>query len=105
VNASSPLTLEEIRSAASLLTGRVLTTPVVALHGPEVARELGESSQCYLKLELFQLTGTFKVRAALLNVLALSDEARRRGLVAVQATMPSRWLSLRSRSARVPRWS
>src|SRR3546814_3518106 len=38
-----------------------------------------------LKLELFQLTGTFKARGALLNALSLSADQHRRGVTAVSA--------------------
>ena len=79
-----PLTLPEIRTAARALAGRIITTPILPLHGPEV-RALGENTRIVLKLELFQLTGTFKARAALLHVLALSDEQRRCGVTAISA--------------------
>jgi threonine dehydratase len=82
---SLALTLEEIRSAAELLAGRVHETPVVRLHGAQVERELGADTQVYLKLELFQVTGTFKARAALLNVLSLASDARERGVTAISA--------------------
>jgi len=38
-----------------------------------------------MKLELFQHTGTFKARGALLNALTLSEKERSRGLTAVSA--------------------
>jgi threonine dehydratase len=46
---------------------------------------LDARSEVWLKLELFQQTGTFKVRGALNSVDALSDAARARGVVAVSA--------------------
>jgi threonine dehydratase len=81
----SPLTLDEIRHAAGRLADRVMRTPVHRLHTPEVEQALGASTEVWLKLELFQRTGTFKARGALLNVLALSEQERQRGVTAVSA--------------------
>jgi threonine dehydratase len=81
----SPLTLDEIRLAAGQLADHVVRTPVHRLQSPEVERVLGATSETWLKLELFQRTGTFKARGALLNVLALSEDARKRGVTAVSA--------------------
>jgi len=81
----SPLTLDEIRLAAGQLADHVVRTPVHRLQSPEVERALGASTETWLKLELFQRTGTFKARGALLNVLALSADARKQGVTAVSA--------------------
>jgi threonine dehydratase len=81
----SPLTLDEIRLAAGRLTDRVVRTPVHRLHTPEVEQALGATTETWLKLELFQRTGTFKARGALLNILALSEDARKHGVTAVSA--------------------
>ena len=85
MDASISLTLPEIRAAARTLEGRTLRTPVVPLHGIEAQREFGMDTKVHLKLELFQLTGTFKARAALLNALQLSADARERGVTAISA--------------------
>lgn len=85
MDASISLTLPEIQAAARTLEGRTLRTPVAPLHGIEAQREFGLDTKVYLKLELFQLTGTFKARAALLNALQLSPDARERGVTAISA--------------------
>ena len=54
-------------------------------HGAAVSDALGPESAVFLKLELFQRTGTFKVRGALLNTLALDEAGRKRGVTAVSA--------------------
>lgn len=82
---SDPLTVEEIRAALGVLAGRVRRTPVEPLHGPEIEREFGDATRVYLKLELFQFTGTFKARGALLNALRLPDDAKQRGVTAISA--------------------
>jgi threonine dehydratase len=79
------LTLQEIQEAAAKLAGRVVRTPVHRLHGAELEAALGSDTELHLKLELFQLTGTFKARAALLNVLGLSAEAHSCGITAISA--------------------
>lgn len=79
------LTLEEIRGAARQLAGQVTLTPVHRLLGHELDALIGAHTEVQLKLELFQRTGTFKARGALLNVLNLSAEQRRRGVTAVSA--------------------
>lgn len=82
---SEPLTLQEIQEAAAKLANRVVRTPVHRLRGAEIDAALGSNTELHLKLELLQLTGTFKARAALLNVLALSSEERSRGVTAISA--------------------
>lgn len=79
------LTLREIRAAAERLAGRVVVTPVLRLLGSEVDAALGAATEVHLKLELFQLTGTFKARGALLNMLDLSADAHKRGVTAISA--------------------
>ncbi len=85
MNVSEPLTLEEIRDAAQALASRIRRTPVEPLHGNEVEKEFGAETRAYLKLELFQLTGTFKARGALLNAIRLPGDARERGVTAISA--------------------
>jgi threonine dehydratase len=77
--------LDEIRLAARTLAERIVRTPVHRLHGPEVERELGATTEVFLKLELLQLTGTFKARGALLHVLQLTPQQRERGVTAISA--------------------
>jgi threonine dehydratase len=75
----------QMRAAAKSLAAHIVATPVQAWHGVQLEARLGAPSQLILKLELFQRTGTFKVRAAMLNVLALTEDERQRGVTAVSA--------------------
>lgn len=77
--------LHEVERVAARLAGRVLQTPVWRWQTGVVSRELDPRTEVWLKLELFQRTGSFKLRGALNAVLALDDEARARGLVAASA--------------------
>jgi threonine dehydratase len=75
----------EMRAAARTLAPYLIATPLQAWHGVEIEARLDAQPELLLKLELFQRTGTFKVRAAMLNILALSAQERRRGVTAVSA--------------------
>jgi threonine dehydratase len=79
------LDLPSIREARRSLGEAVVTTPVGLLEGPQVDLALGKGTRVQLKLELFQRTGSFKPRGALLNVMALSAEERQRGICALSA--------------------
>jgi threonine dehydratase len=79
------LTIDEIRAAAVRLADHVVTTPVHRLRSHEVAAAFGKHTDVWLKLELFQHTGTFKARGALLNVLNLAEDMRKHGVIAVSA--------------------
>ena len=77
------LDLEQIRAARATLGDAVVTTPALELAGPGVEQAFGRGTRPVLKLELFQRTGSFKARGALLNVLALSPAERAKGVCAV----------------------
>jgi threonine dehydratase len=85
VSGTPSLTLAEIRAARAQLGGRIRTTPIQPLAGPAVEAALAPGTQATLKLELFQHTGSFKARGALLNALALTEAERGRGICAISA--------------------
>ena len=82
---AAPPDLAAIEAARARLGDRVVETPVQRWRAPAVAEALGPEGAVFLKLELFQRTGTFKARGALLNALALDEAARARGVTAVSA--------------------
>lgn len=84
-NPEAPPTLEEIQAGRELLGEQVRETPVWRWRGREIEELLGVDTQVLLKLELFQYTGTFKARGALLNTMALDQAALARGLTGVSA--------------------
>ncbi|MDA0230086.1 MAG: threonine/serine dehydratase [Proteobacteria bacterium] len=79
------LTLAAIEAAAARIKGKVVATPIHHWHGPQLNNILGVDTEVILKLELFQHTGTFKARGALVNLLSLSDEQLAKGVTAVSA--------------------
>jgi threonine dehydratase len=78
-------TLDEIAEARRQLGDRVRRTPAWHWQGRHLDEAISNSTEVYLKLELLQYAGTFKPRAALLNMLALSSEQLARGVTAVSA--------------------
>jgi threonine dehydratase len=79
------LTREEIGETEAILRPFVRRTPCFEWGGSEVDKHFGGRTEVVLKLELFQQTGTFKIRGALSNILRLSPEEKRRGVTAVSA--------------------
>jgi threonine dehydratase len=77
--------VDAIRAARERLGDRVRETPVWHWRGNAIERAAGRNTQVFLKLELFQVTGTFKARGALLNALSLTDAQRQSGVTAVSA--------------------
>jgi threonine dehydratase len=79
------LTLAQIEAGRRELGERVVTTPVRDWNSPASRALLARDTQVVLKLELFQRTGTFKPRGALLNMLSLAPDALARGVTAISA--------------------
>lgn len=77
-------TLSEIHATAERLHGKVLRTPVWRWQTGIIEQQF-PTTEVWLKLELFQKTGTFKLRGALNNIAAMDAAARARGVVAVSA--------------------
>lgn len=92
-------TLQDIRAAREKLGERVRETPVWLWHGDVAERVAGAHTRVFFKLELFQNTGTFKARGALLNAMALSDEAKKAGVTAVSAGNHAIAVAFAARSA------
>lgn len=78
-------TLQQIRHTANRLAGKVLNTPVWCWQTGIIEQSLTSNTEVWLKLELFQKTGTFKLRGALNCIEALDERSRLRGVVAVSA--------------------
>ena len=67
------------------LNGQIDRTPVRHWVPDHHIATLPNQADLFLKLELFQRTGSFKVRGALMNILNADDEAIRHGVTAVSA--------------------
>ena len=66
--------LEDIRAAAGRIHGKVVRTPLMPLHSYEAATDI------YLKPEVLQPIGSFKLRGVLNWTTCLTEEARQKGL-------------------------
>jgi threonine dehydratase len=75
------VTLLDVLAAARRIAPHVQRTPLE--RSAYLSDALG--ADVWLKLECFQLTGSFKLRGALNALLALDDEARQRGVVTASA--------------------
>lgn len=77
--------LEKVRAARQRLGTMVRRTPVWNWQGSELEAAVGDETEVWLKLELFQYTGSFKVRGALNVMLDLNRAALSRGVTAMSA--------------------
>ncbi|MBC7812925.1 MAG: pyridoxal-phosphate dependent enzyme, partial [Burkholderiales bacterium] len=75
------VTLKDIQAAQQIIAGRVQRTPM--LFSATLGERLGV--QLHFKAELFQKTGSFKVRGALNKMHHLTDDEKRRGVIAISA--------------------
>jgi threonine dehydratase len=72
---------DEILAARELIAPHVRRTPM--MHSVQLSERLG--IELNLKLELFQKTGSFKVRGALNRMAELTADERKRGVVTMSA--------------------
>ena len=78
-------TLDDVRSAAALLAGSIVRTPMPY---SRLLSEQCRDAQLFLKMENLQYTASFKERGALVKLLSLSTDQRRRGVIAMSAGDP-----------------
>ena len=74
-----PLTLSDVQRARQRIASCVRRTPLV----PSVTLSERLKTNVYVKLELFQKTGSFKVRGVFNKALSLASEIPAKGLVTV----------------------
>jgi threonine dehydratase len=75
------ITIDDVERAAQTIAGRLHRTPL--LRSATLSERLG--AEAYLKAELFQRTGSFKVRGALNRIAELTDEEKERGVISISA--------------------
>src|SRR5271168_2361405 len=73
------ITLSDIQIARQRIAPCIRRTPLT----PSATLSERLKTNAYVKLEIFQKTGSFKVRGAFNKALSLSEEERERGVVAV----------------------
>ena len=75
------VTLQDVQAAAQVIEGHVLNTPF--LHSRTLSELIG--SEVWLKFENLQFTASFKERGALVKLASLTEDERRRGVIAASA--------------------
>jgi len=78
-------TLSEIEETRARIAPYVLETPTLPYFGGEGLKRLAPGTDVWLKLELFQRTGSFKPRGAVNVMLSLSADERTKGVMAASA--------------------
>jgi len=87
------LSIDDVRAAAQRLHGRVHRTPVLTSDALDAA----SGYTVHLKCENLQRAGAFKIRGALNKLLTLSDDERRRGVVAFSSGNHAQGVALAAR--------
>ncbi|MDE3026490.1 MAG: pyridoxal-phosphate dependent enzyme, partial [Acidobacteriota bacterium] len=73
--------IEDVERARAAAAGRLHRTPL--LRSGTLSEQLG--AEALFKAELFQRTGSFKVRGVLAKLATLSPEERERGVISISA--------------------
>ncbi len=92
------ITFRDVFEATKLISGKVLRTPT--LPAPKLSQMTG--AQVFVKYENLQITGSFKDRGALVKLMSLSDEERRRGVIAMSAGNHAQSVAFRARKLGIP---
>src|SRR5919201_1620161 len=89
------LTFDLIKRAAARIAGRVHRRPVIT------SRSFNEVAGCevFFKCENLQRAGAFKARGATNKILSLTDEEKRRGVIAVSSGNHAQAVALAAREA------
>ncbi|MFC7536648.1 threonine ammonia-lyase [Sphingomonas sp. GCM10030256] len=93
-----PPTIDDIRTAATRIEGAVLRTPMLK------SRTLSEitGAEIWLKFENLQFTAAYKERGALNKLLQLTDDERRRGVIAASAGNHAQAVAYHGRRLGIP---
>jgi threonine dehydratase len=93
-----PLTIDDVRAAATRIAGAVVRTPTML--SQTLSNIVG--TELWLKFENLQFTAAYKERGALNALLQLTDEQRERGVIAASAGNHSQGLSYHGTRLGVP---
>ena len=91
------LTLQSIKEAAARIGAHIHRTPVIT------SRAFNEAAgkQVFFKCENLQRAGAFKIRGATNRILSLTNEEKRRGVVAFSSGNHAQAVALAGREAAV----
>ena len=91
-------TYDEIVKANSMRGDDIKKTPLI--HSPMFSKLIG--SEIYLKAEFRQKTGSFKARGAYYKIKLLTDEEKKRGVVAASAGNHAQGVAFASALEKIP---
>ena len=80
------VTLADIQAARERLQGVIVPTPII--EDARLSREIG--AKAGLKAESLQKAGSFKIRGAFNKISQLSDDEKKRGVIAASAAQ-AKW--------------
>lgn len=92
------LTIDDVRAAAERIAGSVVRTPM--MHSRTLSAIAG--AEIWLKFENLQFTAAYKERGALNALLHLTDDQKKRGVIAASAGNHSQGLSYHGTRLGVP---
>ncbi|MCY7281540.1 MAG: threonine ammonia-lyase [Sphingomonas bacterium] len=94
----TPPTIDDIRTAAKRIEGAVVHTPTLC------SRTLSEivGAELWLKFENLQFTAAYKERGALNKLLQLTDDERKRGVIAASAGNHAQAVAYHGRRLGIP---
>ena len=84
------LTAADIDAARKLLDGRIIRTPLIA--APALSEQT--DTELFFKAEMLQLTGSYKPRATITRLAALSEDERQHGVLTISAGNLAQGLAL-----------
>ena len=90
------ISMEMLQDARRVLSPVINQTPV--LHAPDLVPDC----DFYLKADCLQKTGAFKLRGAYYKIATLSDEEKRRGVIACSAGNHAQGVGFASRDMKIP---
>ena len=93
---------DRIAAARESLAGRVIRTPAMPLCGSKIAPYIPDNAELFIKLELFQHTGSFKARGSCLGIDWLDDAQRQSGVAGFSGGNFALALAWAAQSADVP---
>ncbi len=93
-----PVTLADVRAAATRIAGHVHRTPVLTSRTADALA----GAKLFFKAETFQRVGAFKARGAFSRLTLLSEPERKRGVVAFSSGNHAQAVALAARDLGVP---
>ena len=95
---SLPISIEDVRSAAEILSGQIERTPM--RHSKTLSEITG--AEGWVKFENLQFTAAFKERGALNKLARLTDEQKEAGVVAASAGNHAQGVAAAARMIGIP---